>query len=158
MKTESARRRTSCLLLLLGIMIGAGLTGCVRRTLTITTAPPQALVYLNDQEVGRSELTTDFLWYGDYDVVIRKEGCQTLHTHLQLDPPWYQVVPLDFIAEVLWPRRVVDSHYAHFELVPWKSPTHEELIERAEETRRAALQIGREFGSEEEEAGEAAEE
>jgi len=138
-------------------MIGAGLTGCVRRTLTITTAPPQALVYLNDQEVGRSELTTDFLWYGDYDVVIRKEGCKTLHTHLQLDPPWYQVVPLDFFAEVLWPRRVVDSHYAHFELVPWESPTHEELIERAEETRRAALQIGREFGSEEGEAGEEAE-
>ena len=150
--------RTSCLLMLAVVMIGAGFTGCVRRTLNITTAPPQALVYLNDEEVGRSELNTDFLWYGDYDVVIRKEGYQTLHTHLKLDAPWYQVVPLDFFAEVLWPARIVDRHYAHFELAPWKSPTHEELIERAQETRRDALQIGREFGAEEEEAGEKVEE
>ena len=137
-------------------VLGVGATGCVRRTLTITTTPPQALVYLNDEEVGRSKVSTDFLWYGDYDVVLRNEGCKTLHTHLQLDPPWYQITPLDFFFEVLWPGRIEDHRYAHFDLSPWESPTHEELIGRAEETRRAALQIGREFGAEEE-AGEEAE-
>ena len=49
-------------------------TGCVRRTIRITTEPPNALVFLNDQEIGRSEVATDFLWYGDYDVIIRKKG------------------------------------------------------------------------------------
>ena len=132
--------------LLAGVAMGAG-TGCVRRRLTITTEPAQALVYLNDQEVGRSPVTTEFLWYGDYDVTIRKEGSQTLHTHLRVDPPWYQVVPVDFFAEVLWPGQIVDRHSAHFTLAPWVAPTHEELISRAEAARQQTFQVGEPFGS-----------
>ena len=57
----------------LAILLVAATSGCVRRTIKITTEPPGARVFLNDQEVGRSEVSTDFLWYGDYDVVVRKE-------------------------------------------------------------------------------------
>ncbi len=113
--------------------------GCVRRTLRITTEPPNALVFLNDQEIGRSEVITDFLWYGDYDVIIRKEGYQTLQTHWNIEPPWYQVVPIDFFSEVLWPGHLHDMHSRHFVLSPRTLPTTEELIERAEETRKRAL-------------------
>ncbi|HNQ23637.1 MAG TPA: PEGA domain-containing protein [Phycisphaerae bacterium] len=134
--------------MLLLALVTVVLPGCVRRTLTITTEPPQALIYLNDQEVGRTKLTTHFLWYGDYDVVIRKEGYQTLHTSLKLDPPWYQLIPVDFFTEVLWPGEIVDARAAHFVLEPWEPPTHEELIERGEQARRDALQIGTQFGAE----------
>ena len=112
--------------------------GCVRRTLTITTEPPQALVYLNDQEVGRSAVTVDFLWYGDYDVIIRKEGYQTLKTNWDIKAPWYQIMPLDFFAEVLWPGQIHDQHTRHFALEPAVPPTQEELLERALETREQA--------------------
>ena len=113
--------------------------GCVRRTITITTEPPAALVYLNDQEVGRSAVTTDFLWYGNYDVIIRKEGYKTLKTHWEIKPPWYQVIPIDFVAEVLWPGHIHDEHSRHFVLDPAETPTQEELIDRALETRKRAL-------------------
>ena len=114
-------------------------TGCVRRTVTITTTPDNSLVFLNDQEIGRSQLTTDFLWYGDYDVVIRKEGYKTLKTHWKIDPPWYERIPLDFFAEVLWPGHLVDAHENHFELEPLERPTTDELVGRAMEMRRNAL-------------------
>jgi hypothetical protein len=114
-------------------------TGCVRRTLTITTEPPQALVFLNDREIGRTTVTTDFLWYGDYDVIIRKEGFKTLETNWNVNPPWYQVVPLDFFAEVLWPGRLHDRHARHFTLDPDTPPSEEELLQRAAETRARAL-------------------
>jgi len=107
--------------------------GCVRRTMVITTEPPQALVFLNDQEVGRSEVSTDFLWYGDYDVVIRKEGYQTLKTHWPVKAPWYQVPPIDFVAEILWPGQLHNVHRNHFSLEPKALPTSEELLERADE-------------------------
>ncbi len=113
--------------------------GCVRRTLTITTEPPNALVYLNDQEVGRSAVTTDFIWYGDYDVLIRKKGYDTLKTHWDIKPPWYQVVPIDFFAEVLWPGHLHDQHDRHFVLNVAELPDRDELIGRALETRRRAL-------------------
>ena len=134
---RSARQRYP-LLVTLAVLTAA--TGCVRRTITISTEPPQALVFLNDQEIGRSAVTTDFLWYGDYDVIIRKEGFETLKTHWDINAPWYQVIPLDFFAEVLWPGHLHDRHSRHFVLEPAELPTQEELIGRAMETRRRALE------------------
>lgn len=105
--------------------------GCVRRTMKITTEPPNALVFLNDQEVGRSEVSVDFLWYGDYDVVVRKEGYETLKTHWEVKAPWYQEIPFDFFAEVLWPGNIHDVREKHFVLEAQTLPTPEELTERA---------------------------
>jgi len=117
-------------------------TGCVRRTMTIKTDPPNARVFLNDQEIGRSEVSTDFLWYGDYDVVIRKEGYETLKTHWQIDPPWYEHVPLDFFAEVLWPGQIHDQHKTHFSLHESQTPPVEEVVKRAEELREKVTEPG----------------
>ncbi len=122
-----------------GVLVAVGLTGCVRRTITISTDPPQARVFLNDQEIGRSEVSMDFLWYGDYDVVIRKEGYETLQTHWTIEPPWYQRIPFDFFAEVLWPGWIHDTRCQHYALTPATTPTEEEVIERAETLREEAL-------------------
>ena len=122
-----------------GILATQGNSGCVRRTITITTDPPQARVFLNDQEIGRSEVSTDFLWYGDYDVVIRKEGYQTLQTNWTIKPPWYQWIPFDFFAEVLWPGWVHDTRAQHYALTPAATPAEGEVIERAETLREEAL-------------------
>ncbi len=118
-------------------------SGCVRRTLTIETAPCGALVYLNDEEVGRSPVTTDFLWYGDYDVVIRKEGYKTLHTHQPIDAPWYQIPPIDFFAEVLYAGKVHDARVFSYTLEPEQLPGREELLQRAEELRQSELSEGK---------------
>lgn len=126
----------------LAVLVAATLTmssACVRRTITITTEPPNARVFLNDQEVGRSAVTTDFLWYGDYGVTIRKEGYETLQTNWVIKRPWYQYMPLDFFSEVLWPGQLHDTHSQHYVLAPEKIPTQEELIGRAVETRDRAL-------------------
>lgn len=123
-------------------VMASGAVGCVRRTLTITTDPPQALVFLNDEEIGRSEVSRDFLWYGDYDVIIRKKGYATLGTHWRIDPPWYQVMPIDFFAEVFWPGHLHDVHTRHFKLEPQVLPTVDELIERADEMRVRAARRG----------------
>ena len=125
--------------LISAIALALGPLGCVRRTITITTEPPSALVFLNDQEIGRSEVTTDFLWYGDYDVAIRHEGYETLQTHWDIKPPWYQVMPLDFFTEVLWPGHLHDTHSRHFVLEPRELPTSDEVTRRALETRARAL-------------------
>jgi len=124
------------------ILTAAGmllLTGCVRRTLTITTTPPNARVYLNDREIGVSEVTTDFTWYGDYDVVIRKKGYETLHSNWKVDPPWYQWIPIDFFTEVLWPGQFHDERSRNFVLKPAEIPDTEELVKRARDARKRAL-------------------
>lgn len=91
------------------------LPSCVRRTLTITSEPPGALVYLNDQEVGRTPVTRDFTFYGNYDVQVRLDGYQTIRTNAPVIAPWWQWVPIDFFAEAL---PLTDKRKLHYSLSP----------------------------------------
>jgi len=120
-------------LLRIGLVIAAVLVaGCVERRLTINTKPQGALVVLNDEEIGQSPVTVPFNWYGDYKVRISKEGFETLKTHRRLKGPWYDKFPWDFFAQILNPKRIVDSYEWTFELAPQKLPEREELLKRAE--------------------------
>ena len=109
------------------------LSGCVERKLTINTEPQGALVILNDEEIGQSPVTVSFEWYGDYNVAIRKEGYQTLKTHRKLERPLHDKFPFDFFAQILNPKRIVDSYEWTFKLAPKQEISREELIQKAQE-------------------------
>ncbi len=115
------------------------LVGCVERTLTINTTPEGALVYLNDEEIGRTPVSTNFTWYGDYDVIIRKDGYKPLKTSAMIREPWYQVPPIDFFAECLTPATIRDTHYLEYELEPADPVVPDELVRRAEEVKERTL-------------------
>jgi hypothetical protein len=107
--------------------------GCVEPTLSIDSNPPGALVYLNDQEVGRTPLERDFNWYGDYDIQIRQDGYQTLQTHQMLAAPAWNWVPFDLIA-YLMPFTLKDHKTLHYTLQP-VDPSKDQpapLVARAE--------------------------
>lgn len=91
-------------------------SGCVRRTLTVTSNPPGALVFLNGTEVGRTPLERDFTWYGTYDVVLRKDGYETLKTRGKVIAPWWQWVPIDLFAELL---PLHDRHELAYTMKPY---------------------------------------
>ena len=118
------------------LVVGLSSSGCVERQLTINTQPQGALVALNDEEIGTSPVTVSFSWYGDYNVAIRKAGFETFKTHRKLKAPWYDKFPFDFFAQILNPKRIVDSYEWTFTLEPEQQPTREELIQNAEELRK----------------------
>jgi len=111
------------------------LGGCVERKLTINTEPPGALVILNDEQIGESPATVDFEWYGHYNIRIRKEGYETLKTHRELKSPWYDEMPFDFFAQIVYPGRIVDSYEWTFELSPKRQISRDELIHKAQEAK-----------------------
>ena len=76
-------------------------TGCVRRTISIVSNPPGALVWLNDREVGRTPIEVEFLYYGTYDVRIVKDGYEPLITFGRADAPLWDMVGIDLAAELL---------------------------------------------------------
>lgn len=114
--------------LLLGL-----LCGCVERTLAIRSNPPGALVTMNDQEVGRTPFARRFVWYGYYDVQVRKEGYQTLSTTTSVVAPWWQWVPFDFITELL-PLHLEDRHVISYTLHPLSAAQvdPQSIVERGE--------------------------
>ncbi len=111
------------------------LAGCVERTLTITSDPAGALVYASNVEIGRTPVTIPFTWYGDYYFVLRPEGMkgyETLKTHAAVNPPLYDIPPLDLLSELApWTYYVKRS--VHFTLPRREAPTDSELIRQADE-------------------------
>jgi len=124
---------------LIGVLFLAGLAGCVERTLTVSSEPPGALVYISSEEIGRTPVTTSFTWYGDYEIILRKDGYQTLKTHYKIYPPAYEIPPLDLLS-ALAPWTYRDNRTAHFVLKKKTVPSDAELIQRAEQLRERNMQ------------------
>lgn len=130
-------RRTAILALTVTLILAGG---CVERTMKIDTSPQGARVFVNDEEVGVSPARFSFTWYGDYDIVIRKEGYETARTHYRVNPPWHQFPPFDLIAETMIPGTIKDEHNVPtIELVPLGKPEVQALVQRAAETRDQTL-------------------
>jgi hypothetical protein len=116
---------------------GAALSGCLERTVTVNSNPPGAVVWLNDTEVGRTPLTTGFIFYGDYDVRLQKEGYEPVSTHRLASAPMYEWMPIDLAATAL-PVRIKTKKTWDFDLTPEPPPT--------EESRKALIQRAHELG------------
>ena len=122
-------RRRLVVLSLLPLTLG----GCVERTLTVKSDPPEALLYMNGMEVGRTPVTRDFTWYGVYDVELRKDGYETVKAPGPVIAPLWQWVPFDLIAEIL-PFRLRDRQLLTFSMRPTSSAQvdPQQLLDRAE--------------------------
>ena len=137
------------MLLLTAVGVMGGLAGCVERSITVRTQPADALVYLNDVEIGPSPCTTRFQWYGDYDVRLRaKKNLGTpqnpryvyyyLHTHHSTVRPWFQWYGVDLFAAIL-PVSFKDRQVWAFKLPVVADETDAQLIEQAQKL-KAKLQ------------------
>lgn len=118
--------------LLAGCVLFAGGCGSDRR-IFISSEPSGALVYLNDQEVGRTPVEVNFTYFGVYDVRLRREGYEPLITRAEAKPPLHEQPGFDLIA-MLIPGRETTEIAWHFVL----SPTDDDvdaLWERAAELR-----------------------
>jgi hypothetical protein len=104
----------------LAVLAALASGGCAHRTLQIDSDPQGALVYLNGEEVGRTPMRKEFLWYGTYDVQLRKEGYETLSRKEKVWAPWWQWPPIDLFAEAL---PLEDNHVARYTMKPMTAQT-----------------------------------
>lgn len=116
------------------VLLCLPLAGCVERTVTITSEPPGALVTMSSVEVGRTPVKVPYTWYGDYEIIIRQEGCQTLKTHQELNPPWYDFPPIDLLS-TLAPWTYHNDTTLHYVLNKSAPLNDEEIKARAEQLR-----------------------
>ncbi|MHC4295186.1 MAG: PEGA domain-containing protein [Planctomycetota bacterium] len=125
------------ILVVLGAVLLIG--GCVEREMLITSKPAGALVFVSDVEVGRTPVTLPFTWYGDYEIILRRSGHETLKTHANINPPVYEIPPLDFFSAIA-PWTYHDRRYLHFEMQPLKEASDSDLIRRADAMRKRNAQ------------------
>ncbi len=122
-------------LLLVALLIGAS-TGCVRRTIQISTTPPGALVWLNHREIGRTPVEVDFTHYGTYDLLIKKKGWEPMIGSMPTGFRVHGTPGLDLALEVL-PVPTHDVVKWHIELA-LRDTDQSALLDRAAAMRAEA--------------------
>lgn len=126
--------------LLLAVLAITAPTGCVRRRMTIRSNPPGAVVYVDEQRIGVTPVSTNFTYYGTRDVQLVKDGYETVTEAHKFKTPWYQYPVVDFFAENLWPFEVRDERILDFNLPPQQTVPPTQVIQRAEQLRSEAQQ------------------
>ena len=119
--------------LVLLVLLAALSTGCVRRTIMITSQPPGVLIWINDREVGRTPVDVDFEYYGVYDVRLELAGYEPMMTSGKASAPWWDKVGADFFAELV-PADLHSEVRWHYVLTPL-TEDRGALIERAAQLR-----------------------
>jgi len=129
--------------ILTAMIILAPLTGgCVYRRLTIRSEPTGALVRLEDREVGRSPVTVAFDHYGLRTITLEHEGYLRLVRNVSVKPPWYEVFPLDFFTEVLWPGSIFVDRTVELKMERRRKYTEGDsmkLLERGKQMRQRMI-------------------
>jgi len=112
--------------------------GCVRRRLTVRTNPPGAQVFVDDQEIGVTPCSASFVYYGTRKITLMKDGYKTETLFQKINPPWYEIPPLDFLSENLVTRELRDERIVDVQLAPEEIVPQQKLIERAQALREGA--------------------
>lgn len=123
------RRWTRKLLLVAAPLPSLLLAGCLERVMHVTTEPPGALVFINDQEVGRSPVQTPFRDFGTFDVRIELEGYEAIHVGRDAQAPFWEWPGIDLAAEAM-PFPIRTDVRWHFDLQP-ETTDPDALLERA---------------------------
>jgi hypothetical protein len=110
-------------------------TGCVRRRLTVRTNPPGAQVFVDDQEIGTAPCSSSFVYYGTRKITVMKDGYRTETIFQKIPPPWYEIPPLDFVAENVVPREIRDERIVDIQLAPEEILPPQKLLDRAQSLR-----------------------
>ena len=110
--------------------------GCVRRTIAITSTPSDALVFVNDREVGRTPCEVDFLFYGEYDVRLKHEGYESIVGSGTASAPVWDFIGADLLVEVA-PLDLESRVDWHFDFIPANNDPVD-LLARARQMQVAA--------------------
>ena len=114
------------------------LTGCVERLISIRSNPPGATVYLDGELKGKTPVDVPYTWYGGRDVTLEMPGFVSITKRVDLDPPWWQCVPFDFVTDLLLPFTLTDRTELHFMMATetTRKADIEALKARAEELKK----------------------
>ncbi|WP_165066074.1 PEGA domain-containing protein [Paludisphaera rhizosphaerae] len=113
-------------------------TGCVIRRYTIRSDPPGAQVIVNDEEIGPTPVSKSFVFYGDREITLIKDGFETKTVVQPVAAPWWDNLLTEFFSENVVPFTLRDEREFTYDLQPARSPGANDVLERAESLRAEA--------------------
>lgn len=121
-------------------------SGCVTRSITVKTNPSNALVYIDNKLIGESPVSMPFTFYGTRKIMIERKDEDGVLTHERtiefekIKAPVYEIFPLDFFSEIVWPFKIKDDQVLSYNLVELEPLSIKErqakMLKSAEELRQ----------------------
>lgn len=119
------------------LLVGMTASGCVERTLEVTSEPPGAKVVINNTVHGVTPFTYRFNHYGVHDIYVTKTGYYPLRVAEPVTSPVYQRPFLDFSTDVLYPGTIKDTRQLHYVLEKiGEEDDIKEIVSRGREMKR----------------------
>ncbi len=103
--------------------------------MTVRSNPSGALVYVDEQKIGVTPVSTPFTYYGTRKIQLFKDGFEPQIVKQRFLPPWYELPILEFVSENLWPAEIRDERMVEVQLAPLQIVPNEQLIGRADALR-----------------------
>ena len=69
-----------------------------------------------------------------------KDGYETSTVYERMLPPWYEIPPIDFVSEALWPTELRDERTVDVAMIPQQLVPPDQLRARGEQLRASARQ------------------
>ena len=113
--------------------------GCVHRRVTVNSYPQRALVNVDGRDIGYTPASFDFTWYGTREVQLLMDGYETHTEMVNINSPWYQKFPLDFVSDNFLGHHVTDHRQFAFQLQPKRLDMSSDVMKRAGSLRSEAL-------------------
>jgi hypothetical protein len=123
---------------LVGVLLAVGCVGCVERRMLIVSDPPGATAFVNGKNVGVTPVSVAYDYYGDYNVMLVRDGYQTRTYQTRMRRPWFEFFPIDFFAENVWPVHVQDNQTVQLQMDPLFQPRTDEVLNSARQLRDRA--------------------
>jgi hypothetical protein len=145
--TEADLMNPRLRLALVTLLAGCGfLTGCVERRFVITTDPPGATVY-NEKDMpmggfGKSPTDQGFIYYGDYEFKLIRDGYETMVVREKVRAPFYEWFLFDFFSENVLPFTLRDVRRFHYQLQPKQMVPPDTVLQKASALRQRGMGIG----------------
>jgi hypothetical protein len=98
------------------------------------------MVYVDKQPIGLTPVSTNYTYYGTRNIEIVRDGYRTEKFLRKIRPPWYEIPPLDFVSETLWPFEMRDERIIDVQMTPDPVIANEALISTGEQLRLQASQ------------------
>jgi hypothetical protein len=99
-----------------------------------------ALVYIDNEEVGTSPVSTGFTYYADREIRLVKDGYETVTLVQPIRAPWWDSLFLEFFTENLLPFTLRDERLFQYELPPAALVRTDEVLHRGQQLRTEAQQ------------------
>ena len=128
MEAEPMFRPISLAIILLAVLTQVG---CVHRRVTVNSYPQGALVKLDGRDIGYTPASFDFTWYGTREVQLLMDGYETRTEQIDINAPWYQKFPLDFVSDNFLGKHVTDHRQFNFQLQPKRADMSSDVMQRA---------------------------